>query len=235
MRCTPALTVLFAGAATLSIAMAQQTQPSTQPTTRPSQPGMEQPDRRPGQPGQPGQPGMPDRTTGRDAQQSPDRDFVSECIRHSLFETELSRHVAQTAQDTQVRQYAERLADFHEKHTEDLRQLAQQLGYDAPDSMHNWQTEKLNQIRTMPPAQLDHKYIFHEVGANTTAELGFQYVINKGQEQQVKQQAQDSLKEIRTHKQQAEQIARKIAGGGASGLTPMPRTNTPDGRPEGRP
>lgn len=220
MRYTPALTVLFAGAATISIALAQQTQPSTRPT----QPGMNQPERGPGTT----QPGMPGRTT--DQQQAPDRDFVSECIRNNLFEAEAGRHVAQTAQDTQVRQFAEKLADFHQQNSQELRQLAQQLGYDAPSTMHNWQTEKLNQLRTMSPTELERKYIFHQVGAHATAELGYQFEINKGQEQQVKQNAQESLKDIRDHKQQAEQIARKLAGGGSPGSS-TPGTNMPERKP----
>ena len=166
---------------------------------------------------QSGQQQQQQRQQGTAQNQDVDRQFIQESVRTNLFEVEVGRHVAQNAQDEQVKQFGQTMADYHSKANDNLRQVAQQVGVDVPDEMNEWQQAMVEHMKGLQPGELDRQYMFHQAGTHHIKLLNHHWAMNKGSNQQVKQLAERMVSDLQSHMQRADRIGRQIAGQSGGG------------------
>ena len=148
-----------------------------------------------------------------------DRQFVQESIRTNLFEVAVGKDVANRTENQEVKEFAQTMVDYHSKANENLRQVAQQIGIEAPSSMNQWQQAMVKHMQGLKTQELDRKYMFHQAGAHHIKLLNHRFAILQASKQQVKQLAQRMYPTLQEHKQKADRISEQIASGPASGGT----------------
>ena len=146
-----------------------------------------------------------------------DRQFVQESIRTNLFEVAVGKDVANRTKNQEVKEFAQMMVDYHSKANENLRQVAQEIGVEAPSSMNQWQQAMMKYMQGLKTQELDRKYMFHQAGAHHIKLLNHRFAMLQASKQQVKQLAERMYPTLQEHKQKADQISEQIASGPASG------------------
>ncbi len=164
------------------------------------------------------------------AQSDVDRRFIEDAIRNNLCEIESAQHVVGETSNPEVRRFAERMVQDHERANEQLKQAAEQLGVDVPDDMADWQQAKVDHLKELSGEELDRKYMIHQVGAHHVALLEHTWAQNNSQQQQIRQLTQQMVPSLRQHLQQAEQLATQLASG-RQGQEGRPGQQEPARRP----
>ena len=145
-----------------------------------------------------------------------DQQFEQDWIKHAMsgnqFEIQLGQLVSQKAQDPQVKQFAQRLVQDHQKAADQLRQVAQQMNVQASDDLMPAHQAKLQEFQQKDAKQLELAFIFDQVGHHTKDVLEYQFVAQNAQSPQLKQFAQQAVPHLRQHLQAAISIA-PVSGG----------------------
>jgi putative membrane protein len=140
---------------------------------------------------------------------SPDQHFVKEAAADNQFEIKLSQFVEQQAQDPQVKQLAQKLIQDHQQAQQQLQKIAQGMNMQLPSQLEQWQQDKLQAMQQKHGKHLEMHYTFGNVGDHTTDLLMYQYEAEHGQNQQVKQFAEQTIPILQQHLQMAEQVAQQ--------------------------
>jgi putative membrane protein len=167
----------------------------------------------PGQtPGQtPGQnPSMDPQMNGIQAgQPSPvDRMFVGKAMQGGLAEVQLGQLTLQKSTNPQVKEFAQRMIDDHTKLNEQMKPVAQQLGVAVPDQISKNDRKTIAKLQGLSGSAYDQAYIKDMVKDHKQDLSGFQMEASSGQDQTVKDAANQGSKVIAQHLQMAQQLAK---------------------------
>ena len=114
-----------------------------------------------------------------------DQQFEQDWIKHAMsgnqFEIQVGQLVSQKAQDPQVKQFAQRLVQDHQKAADQLRQVAQQMNVQASDDLMPAHQAKLQEFQQKDAKQLELAFIFDQVGHHTKDVLEYQFVAQNAQ------------------------------------------------------
>jgi putative membrane protein len=164
-------------------------------------------------PGQtPGQnPSMDPQMNGMQAagQPSPvDRMFVSKAMQGSLAEVQLGQLTLQKSTNPQVKEFAQRMIDDHTKLNDQMKPVAQQVGVTVPDQISKGDRKTIAKLQALSGPAYDQAYIKDMVKDHKQDLNEFQMEASSGQDQTVKDAANQGSKVIAQHLQMAQQMAK---------------------------
>ena len=166
----------------------------------------------PGRAKRPGQnPSMDPQMNGMQAagQPSPvDRMFVSKAMQGSLAEVQLGQLTLQKSNNPQVKEFAQRMIDDHTKLNEQMKPVAQQLGVKLPDQISKGDRKTIAKLQALSGSAYDQAYIKDMVKDHKQDLSEFQMEASSGQDQTVKDAANQGSKVIAQHLQMAQQMAK---------------------------
>ena len=191
-------TAVLAGAVLLcgSMGLAQMSQPSTGPAGQ--TPGQNNPAMDPQMNGM--------QTNG---QPSPvDRMFVKNAMQGGMAEVQLGQLTLQKSNDDQVKQFAQHMIDDHTRMIDQMKPVAQQVGVTAPTEPSKKDKQTMAKLQALSGPAYDQAYI-KDMVKDHKKDLGdFQMEASSGQDQTVKDAANQGSKVIAQHLQMIQQIAK---------------------------
>ena len=151
-------------------------------------------------------------------------EFVEHAAQINLFEVQAGELVQQKAQNPQIKQFAQRVAQAHQQAQQRLEQAAQQAGIDMPDSLSGVAQARLEHLQEIEGPLLDAHYIFDEAGMHLMAVHMFACAEQHMEDQGLKQYAQQVLPTLQQHLWTSQQLASQISGFDGMGGGPGART-----------
>ena len=148
--------------------------------------------------------------TGVGAPVMGDKMFVKKAISGNYNEIDASKMALQKSQNDQVKQYAQKMIDDHQKMLDDLHALAGQENIkfkDEPTSEGKKMAAKLNGLSG---GDFDKAYVTGMVKDHKEDVRDFQAEINSGKDQPTKDAAQKSLPVIQDHLQMIQGIQQSM-------------------------
>ncbi|MGB8539283.1 MAG: DUF4142 domain-containing protein [Acidobacteriaceae bacterium] len=177
--------------------------------------GWAQAGQQPGSPGGqiPGQnnPALDSQVNGLNApgQPSPlDKVFVSKALQGGMAEVQLGQLTLQKSNNDQVKQFAQRMIDDHTKLGEQMKPVAQQLGVSDPTGVSKKDKATMAKLQGLSGPAYDEAYIRDMVKDHKQDLSEFQTEASSGQDQTVKDAANQGSKVIAQHLQMIQQIAK---------------------------
>jgi putative membrane protein len=195
-------TVALAGAFLLcgSMGLAQMNQPSAGAAGQ-----------TPGQtPGQNTQ-GMDSQMNGMQAggKASPmDKMFVQKALQGGMAEVQLGQLTLQKSNNDQVKQFAQHMIDDHTKMGDQMKPVAQQIGVAVPTQVSKKDKQIMAKMQGLSGAAYDQAYIKDMVKDHKQDLSEFQTEAASGQDQTVKDAANQGSQIISQHLQMAQQMAK---------------------------
>jgi putative membrane protein len=159
----------------------------------------------------PGQnPSMDPQMNGMQAGQpsSMDKVFVSKAMQGSMAEVQLGQLTLQKSNNAQVKEFAQRMIDDHTKLNEQMKPVAQQLGVTVPDQVSKNDRKTMAKLQSLSGSAYDQAYIKDMVKDHKQDLTEFQMEASSGQDQTVKDAANQGSKVIAQHLQMAQQMAK---------------------------
>jgi len=154
-----------------------------------------------------------ERTQGsQGAQQHDEKKFVEHAASGNQFEIQLSQFVQQQAQDPQVKQLAQKLAQDHQQAQQQLKQAAQAMGVTVQDQLMPAHQAKLHEMQKKQGAELERAYLFCNVGDHHKDIMVYSWEAKNAQNPQLKQYCEQTLQHLRQHMQQVDQVAAAVTG-----------------------
>jgi len=147
------------------------------------------------------------------ANMSPEQRFLYTSYQCNLFETQLSKMVAQKADRDEIKEFARKLSDEHTQANQQIRQVAQRKNVQLPQDVSEWQQAKLQHASRVPTDMLSRLFVFHQVGMHNSEILEHRWAANHIKDQDVKMLATQMLPDLQTHLRQAEQFSQQIIRG----------------------
>jgi predicted outer membrane protein len=135
-------------------------------------------------------------------------DFVNKAAVGNLFEVQSSQLALEKAQHDQVRQFAQRMVSDHTSAGDKLKAAAK--GQTIPTALDQQHTQMLQTLRSAAGAGFDRNYIQMQVTAHRDAVSLFDRYAQSGDDQELKQFANQTLPTLREHLQSVEQIQRSL-------------------------
>jgi putative membrane protein len=137
-----------------------------------------------------------------------DKMFVSKAMQGSMAEVQLAQLTLQKSSNDQVKQFAQRMIDDHTKLNEQMKPVAQQLGVKPPDQVSKKDRKTMATLQGLSGSAYDQAYIKDMVKDHKQDLSEFQTEASSGQDQTVKDAANQGTKVIAQHLQMAQQLAK---------------------------
>jgi putative membrane protein len=135
---------------------------------------------------------------------------------HNLAEIEAGKLAAAKAQSADVKQFAQRMADDHQKMLQDLQRLAQKKDVKLPTQIGMEEQAELLKLRAVSGEQFDRRYMAQMVKDHEKDARETQDIASKAQDSEFEAAVQQANARIKEHLQMAQRIA---GAQGASGAT----------------
>jgi len=139
---------------------------------------------------------------------SMDRMFVTKAMQGSMAEVQLGQMTLQKSNNDQVKQFAQRMIDDHTKLNEQMKPVAQQLGVTPPNQVSKNDRKTMAKLQSLSGSAYDQAYIQDMVKDHKQDLSDFQMEASSGQDQTVKDAANQGSKVIAGHLQMAQQLAK---------------------------
>jgi putative membrane protein len=143
-----------------------------------------------------------------------DQTFVMKAAQGGIAEVELGQLAAQKASDQEVKDFANRMVQDHQKANDQLKQVAQQENVPVPTEPNAAEKAIKNRLEKLSGASFDKAYMRHMVQDHTKDVSEFQKESTAAKDDNVKQFASQTLPTLQDHLKQAKQINSKVNGSG---------------------
>ena len=148
--------------------------------------------------------------------------FVEAAANTNLFEIESAKLVEGKIDNPQVKQYAQRTMQDHQRNQDQLKQAAQQAGYDVPTSVTDpVKKAELDKLQKLDAGMLAPVYMIGQTAGHKGAVLLFTHAATNCQDQQLKQYARQTLPALQGHYDHAEQITYDLIGASPDSIDGM--------------
>jgi putative membrane protein len=137
-----------------------------------------------------------------------DKMFVKKALQGGMAEVQLGQLTLQKSNNDQVKQFAQRMIDDHTKLGEQMKPVAQQLGVSEPDGISKKDKNTIAKLQALSGPAYDQAYIKNMVKDHKQDLSDFQTEASSGQDQTVKDAANQGSKVIAQHLQMIQQIAK---------------------------
>jgi putative membrane protein len=137
-----------------------------------------------------------------------DKIFVKKALQGGMAEVQLGQLTLQKSNNDQVKQFAQHMIDDHTKLGEQMKPVAQQLGVSEPDGVSKKDKATMAKLQALSGPAYDEAYIRDMVKDHKQDLSDFQTEASSGQDQTVKDAANQGSKVIAQHLQMIQQIAK---------------------------
>jgi putative membrane protein len=137
-----------------------------------------------------------------------DKMFVKKALQGSMAEVQLGQLTLQKSNNDQVKQFAQRMIDDHTKLGDQMKPVAQQLGVSDPNGVSKKDKATMAKLQALSGPAYDEAYIRDMVKDHKQDLSDFQTEVSSGQDQTVKDAANQGSKVIAQHLQMIQQIAK---------------------------
>src|ERR1700760_1462176 len=137
-----------------------------------------------------------------------DKAFVKKALQGGMAEVQLGQLTLQKSNNDQVKQFAQRMIDDHTKLGEEMKPVAQQLGVSEPEGISKKDTKTIAKLQGLSGPAYDQAYIKDMVKDHKQDLSDFQTEASSGQDQTVKDAANQGSKVIAQHLQMIQQLAK---------------------------
>ncbi len=137
-----------------------------------------------------------------------DKAFVSKALQGGMAEVQLGQLTLQKSNNDQVKQFAQRMIDDHTKLGEQMKPVAKQLDVSDPKSISKKDKATIAKLEALSGPAYDQAYIKDMVKDHKQDLSEFQTEASSGQDQTVKDAANQGSKVIAQHLQMIQQIAK---------------------------
>jgi putative membrane protein len=157
--------------------------------------------------------------TGENMQNSADRSFISSAAEANLAEIDTAKMVVQKSSDPAVKDFANRMVTDHTQANQKLASVAEMSGTKLPTEPGITERNQKSELQKLSGAKLDDAYLRDELQGHKEAISAFENEIERGQNQEVKNYAAQTLPTLQDHIRIAEDIAGKLGLSGKTGLS----------------
>ncbi len=165
------------------------------------------------QSGQYSTPNQPGAQSDMQQPKTPEQRFLMCSIQGDLFEAKLAEIVAGKCPDNNVKQFAQKLAEDHRNHLQQVKQAAQGTrGFQVSEQMAPWQQQKLQALSQLDPEALQQQFLFGAVAAHHMKILENKFAAAKIQDTQIKTLATRTVPILQQHLQQADRLCQQVLG-----------------------
>jgi putative membrane protein len=137
-----------------------------------------------------------------------DKMFVRRALQGGMAEVQLGQLTLQKSSNDQVRQFAQRMIDDHTKLGDQMKPIAQQLGVSGPNGVSKRDKSTMARLQALSGPAYDEAYIRDMVKDHKQDLSDFQTEASSGQDQTVKDAANQGSKVIAQHLQMIQQLAK---------------------------
>jgi putative membrane protein len=138
-------------------------------------------------------------------------DFVNRAAISNMFEIQSSQLAQQKAQNDRVRQFAQSMVQDHTAAGDKLKSAVQGIqGATVPTSLDQPHQQMVQTLQSASGSGFDRDYVQMQVTAHRDAVSLFDQYAQNGDNQQLKQFAQQTLPTLREHLQSVEQIQKAL-------------------------
>lgn len=156
-----------------------------------------------------------------------DRQFVEQAAISDMLEKELGEKAQDKAENEQVKQFGERMAQDHDQSSESLKTLLEQANADIelPDDLPDAEQQKADRLDDMDGQQFDQAYMQMMVDEHERALELFRQQAQQGEHDQLKQFAEAQIPTLEQHHREAQDLLQQVGGAqaqadaGATGAT----------------
>jgi putative membrane protein len=143
--------------------------------------------------------------------------FLKHAIDGNMFEIKASEAAQQQAQDDQVKKFAQQMVQDHQQALDQLKQIAQSKGVQAPSDLSQPHQEELQAMQSLQGKDFDQSYISAMKAAHAKDVSKFTDKAAVSKDQDIKQFCAQIVPKLREHRQMVMQVAEAVglpAGGG---------------------
>jgi predicted outer membrane protein/sporulation protein YlmC with PRC-barrel domain len=130
-------------------------------------------------------------------------DFVTKAAIGNMFEVESSKVALEKTQNEKIRPFARRMVQDHTAAGDKLKAAAQS---NVPTQLDQQHTQMLNELRGLSGQNFERRYVQMQVSGHRDAVSLFDRYTQQGDNQQLKQFAQQTLPTLRDHLKSIEEI-----------------------------
>jgi putative membrane protein len=137
-----------------------------------------------------------------------DQMFVRKALQGGMAEVQLGQLTLQKSNNDQVKQFAQRMIDDHTRLGEQMKPVAQQIGVSEANGVSKKDKATMAKLQALSGSAYDQAYIKDMVKDHKQDLSDFQNEASNGQDQTVKDAANQGSKVIAQHLQMIQQIAK---------------------------
>lgn len=152
---------------------------------------------------------------GNESEQQFDQHFVKEAAEGNLAEIQVAQIAQQKSQDPQVKRFAQRLIQDHQKAEQQLQEVARQKGIQLPSQPDAVGQAVAQELQKKTGPDFDRHFLFCQLGDHTKDVAIFRGMERMIQDQQIKMYVQSTLPVLRQHLR----MARELTGSGNEAMT----------------
>jgi putative membrane protein len=157
--------------------------------------------------------------TGQKMQHSADRSFISSAAEANLAEIDIAEMVDQKSTDPAVKDFANRMVTDHTQASQKLASVAEMNGIKLPTEASATERKQKSELERLSGAQLNDAYLRDELQGHKETISAFESEIERGQNQEAKNYAEQTLPTLQDHIRIAEDVAGKLGLAGKAGLS----------------
>jgi len=139
-----------------------------------------------------------------------DADFAKHVASCDMAEIDLSKLVADRSRNEDVKKYAKKMADDHNKNLEDLRTVTKSAGITIPDKMNEEHQKVYDKFNDYKGENFDRDFIKQMVEDHEKAVKAFTRATKEAKNQELKDFATKHLPTIQSHLDEAKKLQDQI-------------------------
>jgi putative membrane protein len=145
--------------------------------------------------------------------QAPTADkFVSTVAISDMFEIQSGKLAEQKAQNDDVKSFGEQMVEDHTKTSDELKELIsdKEMKVELPTTLDDEHQAKLEKLQGLSGAEFDKQYMKTQVNAHQKAVSLFENYAASGDNEDLKEWAEDTLPTLKEHLEEAKEINQEL-------------------------
>jgi predicted outer membrane protein len=152
-----------------------------------------------------------------------DQVFLLYATEMDRTQIQLGQLAAEKAQDEQVRQFAQRMIDYHTRSIARLMLIAERYGIEIPQGTSPLVQRMQDELQGLTGPQFDYEYMTSQVIYDYSAHYFYRREERHGLVRRLQREADQQTEQLREHRREAQRIARRLEARPA-GLDPEDST-----------
>ena len=145
-------------------------------------------------------------TTAKSTVSSDDREFMNKAAHAGAAEIAAGKMALSKTENSEVKQFAQRMIDDHTKASDELKELAKNKGVTLPTEPDDEQKEKAAELKELSGDEFDAEYMEAQINDHETVIDFFQDEADDGSDKDVVSFATKTLPTLKSHLEMAENI-----------------------------